>query len=272
MSVPAPGYPHNWTPQIDIGWLVRGWDSFKEKAGTWVAVMLLVGLVLAPFLVGLAFLTGYAQYMIATFQTILHGTPAPPQTFSIMIRRTGGDLLFSLLAGAMGYLGFGCYYRLALSQLRSEPVNVGTAFSALRSALPLLVVGVAVQVMYVIGSYLCLLPGLIVQGLFMFAPLLVLDRGLGPVSALAESFSLVKSQWVMAAVFYFLGQLLAGVGGLLLGVGAFITYPLFILGVTIAYLTFTQPPAPPAMPDYGQAVPGVWPPPPGSSPPGGGPT
>ncbi len=286
MSVQSPGYPYNPTPSIDIGWLVRGWDQYKEKAGTWVSVMLLIGLILLLLFVGVGFLTGFAQYIIAMFQATLHSAGAQhPPNLRLTGPQVGGQLLFSLLVGVLTYLGLGCYYRLALSQLRGEPVGVGTAFAALRSALPLAVVGAAVQFLPLIGAaiqslsslggamvalallgyYLFAFLGLIVQGLFMFAPLLVLDRSLGPVAALTESFQLVKSQWIMAVVFFFLGQLLAGAGGLLCGVGTLVTYPLFILGVTIAYLTLSNPPAP-VVPDYGQPAPGVWPPPPGSNP------
>ena len=271
MTTPTGGFSqgYGYQPPIDIGWLTRGWDVYKAQAGTWIAVMLLVGLILLPVIVLAAFATGYAQFLINTIHATQTGVP--PQTgLSSLINQYASQALFSIVIGGPAYVGLGCYYCLALAQLRGEPVSVGTAFSAFRSVLPLLLAGFVVQFVVLIGSYLCVLPGLIAQGLFMFVPLLIVDRKVGPIAALTESVSLVRSQWLMAVVFFFLGQLLGGVGGLLCGVGAFVTYPLFLLGVATAYLALAYP-SPPVNPSYGQASAGVWPPPPQAAPPSWGP-
>jgi hypothetical protein len=228
--------------------------------------------------VGIAFATGVARDFVATFHDAMRGITYKQHGADAVAQQGIRQIVFGLLVGGLGTIGLGCYYRLALNQLRGEKASVGIAFSSLRLAMPLFVVGVvmevpeaitgAVQLLSPIGYYLLLLPTWIIQGLLMFVVPLVVDRNLGPVAALTESITLLKRQWIMATVFFFLGQIFGAIGALFCGVGALVTYPLFILGVTIAYLNFTSPPTPPVLPDYGQPMPGVWPPPPTGGRPG----
>ncbi len=106
----------------------------------------------------------------------------------------------------------------------------------------------------------------------MFAPLAIVDRRLSAPAAVVESFSLLKKQWLMTALFFLVLTIVSALGGLICGVGIVATLPLLFLSLAVGYLSFTEPGRPigpfaAGLPDYGQAQPGVWPPPPTVTPP-----
>ncbi len=89
-----------------------------------------------------------------------------------------------------------------------------------------------------LGYMLCVVPGLIVAGLFMLAiPLVVVGR-LPATGALSQSWNALKSQWLNAA-FFNVALILASLSGALLcGVGLLFTGPLYSLAIAILYRDF----------------------------------
>jgi hypothetical protein len=232
-----------------------------------VLLFLLVGLVID---VPLAFVTGYARQLMDIVGAFQGHAPPPPEN---PLANYGKNLLFGIGSTVVNSILMGGLYRMAVRQGRGETINATYVFSALDRSPALIVLTLITQFLTVIGTYICILPGFIVAGLLMFAPLFVVDRRLGPIQAISESFNLLKSQWLMAAGFYFVAALLGGVGALLCGVGLVATYPIWFGSVALGYLAFTQPTQEQPFPGYGAPQPGVWPPPPGSPspPPYGGP-
>ena len=176
---------------------------------------------------------------------------------------------------------------MALRQARGEPISITGAFSAFPQALPLAVVAVFTAGAAVLLEALLLgllhlagmpgraavslvglfaaIPSLVLQGLLMFAPLLILDRKVGAVDAMLGSVRLLRGQWLLGVLFYFVAALIGGLGILACGIGMIATYPLFLISVAVGYLALTQQSPPPAAyPPYPSAAPapGVWPPPP----------
>lgn len=260
MSVPMSGGYYSPGPQINFNWISQGWDLFKSQTGAWIGAIVIYLLVALVIDIPLAFITGYAQQFIDIFRSMQDHTTAPEGSpFS----NFGRNLLFGMLAGVVNFVLLGGLYRMAIRQGRGETIQATDLFSALDVALPLIGLGFITQILVTIGTYLCLLPGFIVMGLFMFAPLLVVDRRLGPIQAITESIALLKSQWLMATLFYFVVATIGGLGFLICGIGLVATYPTFLISVALAYLTFTQQSQPPPYSTPPPPQPGVWPPPPG---------
>ncbi len=264
MSTTYGGGAYQPAPQISFDWISQAWALFRAQMGAWIVALLLFFVVLLVICIPLAFVTGYAGVIRAIFETSRSGAPAvsPFSTFSNV-----GVILFGLLSGAISYVLLGGLYRMAVRTARGETVAATDIFSGLDKAVPMIVVGLLSGIATTIGAYLCILPGLILAGLLMFAPLLVVDRGLPPLQAMSESVGLLKKQWLMAGVFYLVIALVASLGGLLLGVGILFTYPLLFLSIALGYLAFTGQLPPGAGQGFGEAQPGVWPPPPSAAPP-----
>ncbi len=85
---------------------------------------------------------------------------------------------------------------------------------------------------------LCAIPGFIVSGLFMLAIPLVVEGRLPATGALKQSWSALKSQWLVATLFHCVLILAAWSGLLLCGVGVFLTGPLYCLAISILYRDF----------------------------------
>lgn len=264
MSTTYGGGEYQPAPQISFDWISQAWALFRAQMGAWIGALLLYFVVMLVIGIPLAFVTGYAGQVRTIFETTRGAFPTPAAS---PFANIGSSLLFSLLFNLVNYVMLAGLYRMAVRTARGETVAATDVFSGLDKAVPMIVVGLLSGIAAGIATYLCILPGFIVGGLLMFAPLLVVDRGLPPLQAMSESVGLLKKQWLMAAVFYFVIALVAGLGFIVLGVGVLFTFPLLFLSVALGYLTFTQQIPPGAGQGFGEAQPGVWPPPPSITPP-----
>lgn len=260
MSVPMSGDYYTAPPQVDFGWLGKGWDLFKAKAGMWVGALFIFLLANAAIFGLVGLLTGYwAQFGPIFNAASRPGSPPPVPTSPFA--NLGPNLLTGILAGAFQSILQAGLLNMALKQARGQDVSINDMFSVFSLALPLLVSGFFVNLLYGLGTYLCIAPGVILYALWMFTPLLIIDRKLGPFQAMSESWNLLKSNWLMAGAYVFVAGLLIFVSAIPLGLGLLVSIPTVLLSIAVGYLAFTQP-AQPVIPNYGQAAPGVWPPPP----------
>jgi len=298
MSVPtgggysAGGYPGGYggggyappTGRVDFAWLGQAWALFSARAGVWIGAFLLYLLIGLILWLLWAIPTGMLNILQQTYVAIVnHTVPAIRQQnpYYEFARNQG----FTLLLTAVNAVFLAGFSRMALRQARGEPISIGGVFSAFPQALPLAAVavfaaGAAVllealllgllhltgmpgrQAVSLVGL-LVAIPSIVVQGLLMFAPLLILDNGASAVDAILGSVRLLRGQWLMGVLFYFVVALVGGVGMLLCGVGMLVTYPLFLISIAVGYLALTQPPVAYARPSpFAPAQPGVWPPPP----------
>jgi uncharacterized membrane protein len=92
----------------------------------------------------------------------------------------------------------------------------------------------------VIGVILLIVPGVIFGLMFMFAPYIVVDRGMGPLEAMAESKRITRGhKWALLG-FGILMMLLNILGAVCLLVGLLVTVPVTALAVTHAYRTLSR--------------------------------
>lgn len=293
MSVAYGGPPGGYAPptgRVDFAWLGQAWTLFSARAGVWITATLLFFLIGAVLWLLWAIPSGTLAALQQVYQAVLHQSASrfPAQNPLAEFAR---NHVFAVLAGGYNAVFFGGFYRMALRQRRGEPISALGLFSAFPQALPLLMVGVvAPAVMGLVGG-LCVwllhlflpptaavsivnlvvwLPDIVLGGLLMFAPLLVVDAGADAADALLGSVRLLKGQWLMGILFYFVAALIGGLGALACGFGMLATYPVFLIGIAVGYLALTQPPAVYA-PPVPYSAPGVWPPPPSQAPPPGQP-
>lgn len=175
----------------------------------------------------------------------------------------------SLVLTGVFYGGLYFYY---LGVMRGEPRELGDAFAGFTRALAplalanllqvaltvgLLLLLLAPWVLYFIFAFrdggepgplafvgvgLCTLPVLYLSVAWTFAYALVIDRGLGPWTALEVSRRVVTRQWFRLFAVLLLGAIVAMLGLLGLLVGIFFTLPLLIGAVLYAYEDLCRPP------------------------------
>jgi hypothetical protein len=212
MSMPASSYPAP-APKVRFDVINQAWSMLQQQMGTWV-LMIVVYLVVG----------GVANYVLSRIPAI------------------GG-----LLGGLPVAILMAGLYKAALKHVRGEAIAVGDMFDLKDVLGPIIVAWVLTTIGTAIGFVLCILPGIVVNALWMFTQLLIVDKGMDGVAAMRESFNTLRGEWLMAALFLFVIFLIAAAGALACGVGILITIPIAILSITILYRDF--------FPETGSAAP-----------------
>jgi len=191
--------------------------------GLWVVATLCM--------LGLTFVLALPFYLLAIMQLIGKKDP-----------QVGDILLFyamSFPAVVLIYvgqaIGFAGMYNMSLKQIQGQPIALKDFFRTGSSLMSHIAAGVLVSLAVMIGSMACYVPGFMVGGLLILTQPIIVHQKLGVVAAMTQSWNMLKSQIWMAAAFYFLVSMVAGVGALACGIGVLFTYPLYPLAVSLVY-------------------------------------
>ncbi len=257
----SPGYSGLSGPprRVNYGWIGESWNLFSANAGVWILAVIVGGLV--PFLVSfiLGFAVGASGGAItpapgtSPFASMLSGGGSPPWI-------TWVSIIFGVLWRAFFYGGV---YRMAVKQVRGEPISAGDIFSGGPLFLKMLGFEIIYGLSVFIGSLLIILPGLLIAGLLLPAFALIADGdGLAP--AISRSIDAMKADLWNAAGFVFVLFLLITLSVFACGLGTFVTIPMSFIISALAYRDMVGMPnmVAPAGPIYGAPQAGVWPPPP----------
>ena len=146
-----------------------------------------------------------------------------------------GSLLASSFIGA-GIVNF------SLKVARGAPYAFGDLFSGGPFFGPMLVANLVQTIAVGIGFTCFVVPGVIIGlGLSMTFPLIV-DRNLGPIEALQESWKLTDGQKMNLFVYSLMGAGLAIAGACVCGIGLFLVVPIMCIAHMYIYLKLTRQP------------------------------
>lgn len=199
----------------------EAWRLFQEQTGTWILAGLVVLLVEAA--------------LEAAVASAFH-RPLPPGGggFRPAVPPAGrlvGYVAASLISGCL----LAGMFRMACRQVRGLPVRVSDLFGVTDVGREV-VIGVVLAALAVfVGAMFCVLPGLIAAGVLMFTLPLIVDGRLAAPDAIRTSWHVLKGEWLSAAVFQFVLNIVAGLGICLCGVGILFTMPLYSLSVAVLY-------------------------------------
>jgi uncharacterized membrane protein len=124
---------------------------------------------------------------------------------------------------------------VAAKLLQRQPVEFQDFFSGFHFLLPLVLVWVVSWILVSLGFILLIIPGVYLAVAFLFAPYLVIDRGLDFWQALDISRRTVHPMWFEIFVLVLVLLLLNLAGAMVLGVGLLVSVPLTFCIVTVAY-------------------------------------
>jgi len=248
-------------PKVRFDTIGDAWRLFQQKMGVWIVAMLIT----IAVVYGIALVFG----LLLSGLGLVTPTSTSGQTPEFGAGLLIGSLLYTVaIYGAMGVFAGGLM-KMALKQIRGEDIAVGDLFSATDTIGPLIVALLLIGLGTGIGSYLCLIPGLILAGLWMLTAPIIVDQKVGAVDAMRMSWNALKGDILTATLFYFVLSLIASIGGLLCGVGALFTAPLLPLGLALTYRDFFGGNAGPGgptldmpLPPQSAYQPGQYPPPP----------
>jgi uncharacterized membrane protein len=186
----------------------------------------------------------FGSTFIAAFSASASGNAAPEPNLGVTLVTS---VLFQIAISVLSCFFLSSIVQMGLKGIRSEPISISDAFSGftkqpLQVLLASLITGIAVG----IGTVLCYIPAFIVGGLLCITIPYIVDRNMSAIEALKASWSTMSPFWVMGAILYFLGSMVAGLGICACFVGVFVTAPMFYVMNAVVYEDLTADP-------YGQS-------------------
>jgi uncharacterized membrane protein len=204
---PPPPYPYGApSSSPDLGAAISyGWRKFSTNVGPFVAIMLGPFAVLFVLeIIGLFVVRGYAGF--------------------------GIFFALALLVGSVAYLGI---FNAALMATSGRPIELGRAFHSDRWG-EWIGFSLIYGLMLFVGSLLCGVGALFVVAFWGLAPFYFLEQGMGTSDALSASLAATRATPGLPVALGVLG-LIGWVGGIVCGIGAFVSYPVAIVGAAYLY-------------------------------------
>lgn len=230
-------YPRNnafRTPrrEIDISAIGEAWGIVSKNLGPFIlAGLAMIVIQQAPSFIGSMIGTGMTMGM----------SNNPDTALMAVFIQMGISLPFTLIGVALGTIICGSIVLMALKAVRGGTPEVGDiALGFTTNPVGLLIAGFLVGLGTTLGNYMCLIPGLLLGGLWFITTPYMLDRGLGPIEAMGASWNTMKDNLVMAAVIFLLSGLAAALGVCACGIGILVTMPLIYVTQAIIYEDLTS--------------------------------
>jgi hypothetical protein len=217
-------YPRSFSePRIRLETITEAWRFLTAQMGVWVLATLCM--------LGLTLLLGAPLYILAFMQLVGKAQPSM-QDMLLFYAISFPAVILVYVGQAIGFAGM---YSMALRQIQGQSIAIKDFFHTGSSLWSHIGAGFLVSIAVLIGSMACYIPGFMLGGLLLFTQPIIIHQKVGAFAAMSQSWNMLKSQLVMAAVFYFLISMVAGLGAILCGVGILFSYPLYPLAVSLVY-------------------------------------
>jgi uncharacterized membrane protein len=158
-------------------------------------------------------------------------TDIPMFALLTLIVAAVGSAVPIVLQGAMA-IGF---HIAIIRRIRTGKLDIGDCFKGFDFLVPSLVAAFLIAVFVTLGMLACIVPGLILYAMYQFTYLFILDKRLDFWPAMQASSELVKKDLMGFTLFALALIGLNFAGALACGVGVFITMPITVVAVTMAY-------------------------------------
>lgn len=231
---PPPAQPYGGgggqMPQLDVGASISyGWKKFQENAGPFVILMLIV--LAATFVVS----------MIG--QLVLLPAINDNGRAGAVLSLVGFSLVFVLQFVVAFFVQAGVF-RAGLGVTRGQTPEISMLTETTNLA-PFALTVILVGLGAFVGYILCIIPGIIWLIFTAYAPIIALDKGVGPGDAIKQSIDWVKDNFGKVFLVLLVSYLVYYVGVLLCCVGVLATGPIALVSIIYSYRALNQEPVVP---------------------------
>ena len=208
---------------LSIGDCIRfGWETFKQRPWILIGAFVLAMVIsVVPGLFGPHPTIGPDGELI----------PAPPSTFGTIISLV--SIVVSMFVG-LGLTNFSLKAHDNISTVELGDLWNPAPFLSFVGAHILTVIAIA------LGFLAFIIPGFIVSMGLAFVPYLVVDKNLGPIEAIKESWRVTKGHKMQLFLLFLALMGLNIIGVLAFLIGIFVTVPITMLAFAHAYRTVTK--------------------------------
>ncbi|MEM6108020.1 hypothetical protein AAHS21_17500 [Mycobacterium sp. 050272] len=223
------GYGNPASPQFDVAQAFKwAWGKFQQNVATLVVPVLIYVAVITIFALIAALLPMVFGESTSTTYTDSYGETTSgvdiaygPASIAVMV--VGYVLLFIAAIYMHAGVTTGC-----LDIADGKPVTIGTFFKP-RNVGAVFVVALLIALGTVVGSILCIIPGIVFAFVTLFAIPFVVDRSLSPVESIKASIATTRANLVPALLSWLVQYAVVLVGELLCGVGMIAAIPVAAL-------------------------------------------
>jgi hypothetical protein len=183
-------------PDLDIGtWIVDGWHLIRDE---------LIGYAIAAFILGI---------------------------FTVIALKIHPIIYLA----AVGPLKAG-FFLMTINHLRTgRPPHIGDLFQAYTKYVPITLAFLLMSAFSAVGFVACIVPGIIILGIYPFTFLFIVDKGYDFWEAMEASRRVASRDYMLFFLFALLLLVLNFAGLLCFGVGLLITIPLQYAAIVSAY-------------------------------------
>lgn len=152
--------------------------------------------------------------------------------FAVFIRE---DIFASALTLVLGVIIEAGTIKIVLSSVDGKKSRFLDVFSAYRLFFKYLLASLLYGLFVAVGFVLLIVPGIIVAVRLSFIPYIVVDKKLGPIEAIKESWKMTSGKTVSLLLFYLTLLGVCFLGVLALFVGLFVAIPVTLLATGHVY-------------------------------------
>lgn len=128
--------------------------------------------------------------------------------------------------------GFHIY---CMKRMLGRPAEFADLFKGFNFFVPTLVASLVISLFAFAGTLLCIIPGLVVTAMYKFTYLFIVDKRMDFWPAMQASHAVVKNDYFGFTMFLLLMVLVNILGALCCVVGIFISVPVTLAAITVAY-------------------------------------
>jgi len=232
-------------------WFSESFSLFGREWKVWS----LQGLI-ALLVSGLPMIPGMIAYFGLFFRMMANTTPGSsgptPTDMAAMFTAIGSVYGGACVSGLLNIFLLIGMSKTAMKQVRGEAISVGDLFSGGSAFLPVLGAYILAVLGTYVGFFLCVVPGLMLMGLWTFVHPLIVERRMGVFDAFRTSWEVTRPHlwsYVGWAFLIFVVYMM----GAYTGCGAVATMPIALLMMMVSYRDVFERPAG-FMPDTAQGT------------------
>lgn len=134
----------------------------------------------------------------------------------------------------IGPLAVGLYY-VAFKKMQGKSIQIGDISKGFNFFAAAVISNILITIFVAIGFTFCIIPAIVITALYMFTPAFILDKKLDFWNAMEASRKVAQKHLFELTVFVLVLGIINLLGVLLCLVGVFVTFPLTLLAIAIAY-------------------------------------
>jgi hypothetical protein len=211
-------------PRQEVDFSVLG-DAFNVFFKHW-QVYIIPGLISMLVLLPSAFFSYWPMV-----QQMMGNTPSTGE----QLATAGIQIILSIAGALISIFLYPGIVRFTMNVVRGLPASQDDLWLGFRDPLGYFAVSFLAGLVTILGVVACCIGTIFTGGLMMFALPLKVDRGITASTAVSESWNMLKKDWALIGIFYFVVALVSQIGAIACYIGLVVTLPIMYIAPTILY-------------------------------------